>query len=200
MTRRDATPALALILAAISVSGCGASSTARAPAPLGRVFTATASPPAAATPSADPPPERHGTLPRSIASKQDTPNALAPSPQAALQRYALLYTNWQAASLPTLERRLAALAVGAARLTAEQIAAANSALAELVAHHVRNSGIVLAIAPGQGPVGGQWIVVTQEQSTGTGPYAGLPPTLHVTLASTAHVDHGWVISGWTPRT
>jgi hypothetical protein len=59
---------------------------------------------------------------------------------------------------------------------------------------------VLAITRGRGPAAGQWIVVTQEQSTGTGPYAGLPPTLHVTLASTEHLDHGWVISGSTPRT
>jgi hypothetical protein len=58
----------------------------------------------------------------------------------------------------------------------------------------------VAIAPGRGPVAGQWIVVTQEQSTGTGPDAGLPPTLHVTLAGTEHLDRGWAISGWTPRT
>jgi hypothetical protein len=59
---------------------------------------------------------------------------------------------------------------------------------------------VLAIAPGQGPAAGQWIVVTQEQTTGTGPYASLPPALHVTFASTERLNHGWVISGWTPRT
>jgi hypothetical protein len=201
MTRTSATAPLAVILAVISVSACGASSTTSAPSPLGRAFTAAPSPAAvAAAPVGDPPAERHGTVPNSAARGEDTPSSLAPSPQAAILRYALLYTNWQAASLPTVERRLASLAVGPARLTAEQIAASSSAVVELAAHHVQNSGIVLAIAPGRGPTRGQWIVVTQEQATGTGPYAGLPPTLHVTLASTEHLDQGWVISGWTPRT
>lgn len=200
MTRSNATAPLALILLLICVSGCGASSTTSVPS-LGRAFTAASSPAgAAAAPIGDPPAERHGTIPQSAVSKQDTPSSLAPSPQAALLRYALLYTNWQAASLPTNERRLASLAVGAARLTAEQNAASSSAIAELAAHHVQNSGIVLAIAPARGPVRGQWIVVTQEQSSGTGPYASLPPTLHVTLASTGHLNRGWAISGWTPRT
>jgi hypothetical protein len=201
MTRLKVTASLALILALMSVSGCGASSTTSGPSPLGRAFTAAPSPErAAAAPSGDPPGERHGTVPPALARREDTPSSLAPSPQAALLRYALAYTNWQAASLTTVERRLASLAVGPARLTAEQIAASSSAVAELAAHHVQNRGVVLAIAPGRGPAAGQWIVVTQEQSTGTGPYAGLPPTLHVTLASTEHRDHGWVISGWTPRT
>ncbi len=201
MTRPNVTAPLALILVLLSVGGCGASSTTSAPSPLGRAFAAASSPPgAAAAPIGDPPPERHGAVPQSVTGKQDTPSAPAASPQAALLRYARLYTNWQAASLPTVERRLASLAVGAARLTAEQNAASSSAVAELTAHHVQNTGIVLAIAPGRGPASGQWIVVTQEQSTGTGPYAGLPPTLHVTLASTEHLNRGWVISGWTPRT
>jgi hypothetical protein len=86
-----------------------------------------------------------------VAGKEETPSSLAPSPQAALLRYALLYTNWQAAGLPTFEWQLASLAVGATRLTAEQIAASNSAAAELAAHHVQNSGIELAIAPAEDP-------------------------------------------------
>jgi hypothetical protein len=197
MTRPNATAPLVLI----SVSGCGASSTTSASSPLGRAFAAAPSPSGAAAETiGDPPAERHGTVPQSLTSKEDTPSSLAPSPQAALLRYALLYTNWQAASLPTVERGLASLAVGPARLTAEQIVASSSAVAELAAHHVQNSGIVLAIAPGRGPITGQWIVVTQEQSTGTGSYAGLPQTVHVTLATTEHLQQGWAISGWTPRT
>jgi hypothetical protein len=189
------------MLALMSVSGCGASPTTSGTSQLGRAFTAAASPPgAAAAPFGDPPAERHGTVPQSLASRENTPSVLAPSPQAALLRYALLYTNWQAANLPNVERRLALLAVGPARLTAEQIAASSGALDELAAHHVQNKGVVLAIAAGRGPAAGKWIVVTQEQSTGTGPYAGLPATLHVTLASTKRIDRGWAISRWTPRT
>jgi hypothetical protein len=134
-----------------------------------------------------------------LARKENTPSSLAPSPQAALLRYALLYTNWQASSLPAHERRLAALAVGAARLTAEQEDASASAAAALAADHVQNTGVVLSIAAELGPTRGQWIVVTQEQSTGTGPYAGLPPTLHVTLARTERLKRGWAVSEWTPR-
>jgi hypothetical protein len=201
MTGPNATAPLVLILALISLSGCGASSTSSVPSPLGRDFAASpSSAAAAAAQSGDPPAERHGTIPQSSANKEDTPSSLAPSPQTALLRYGCLYTNWQAASLPTVERQLASLAVGPARLTVEQLAASASIVAELARNHVQNRGIVLAIAPGRGPAAGQWIVVTQEESTGTGPYAGLPPTLHVTLASTEHLEHGWVISSWIPRT
>jgi hypothetical protein len=201
MTRRNAATPLALMVVLISVGGCGGSSTEDVPSPLGRAFTAASSPPhPAPAPDGDPPPERHGTVPQRAAEKENAPTVIAGSPQAALLRYALLYTNWQAANLPTIERQLASLSVGAARLTAEQIAASGSAIAELAAHHVQNTGIVLAIAPGRGPATGQWFVVTQEQSAGTGPYAGLPATLHVTTASTEHLDQGWAISSWTPRT
>ncbi len=201
MTHPGITPALTLILALMSLSGCGASSTTSTPSPLGRSFAAAPGPASpAAAPIGDPPAERHGTVPERSALKESTPSSLAPSPQTALLRYALLYTNWQAASLPALERRLASLAVGAARLSAEQAGASRSAAATLAADHVQNTGVVLSIAAGRGPARGQWIVVTQEQSTGTGPYAGLPATLHVTLARTERVNRSWVISEWSPRT
>jgi hypothetical protein len=200
MTRTQAGAPLALMLALVAVGGCGASSTTNSPEPLGRAFAAAPSPAAdAAAPNDDPPTERHGTVAQSAASREETPSSLASSPQAALLRYARLYDNWQAASLPTVEHRLASLSIGAAKLTAEQIAASNSTIADLAAHHVQNNGLVLAITPGKGPAAGQWIVVTQEQNTGTAPYTNLPPTLHVTLARTEHLDQGWVISCWTPR-
>jgi hypothetical protein len=73
----------------------------------------------------DPLPERDGTLPKGQAAKENTPatGSIAPSPQAALRRYALTYTDWQATSLPAHERQIASLAVAAARLAAEQTAA-----------------------------------------------------------------------------
>ena len=175
-----------------------------APAPpLGRPFAAQpAASSRAPAPAGDPPAERGGTVSaRQAASENElTGSSLAPSPQAALLRYALLYANWQADSLSRVERRLAALAVGAARLTAEQIAASQSATAALAADHVQNTGVVLSIARGQGPARGLWVVVTREQTTGAGLYAGLPPTLHVTLARTQRFDEGFAISSWIPRT
>jgi len=124
----------------------------------------------------------------------------APTPQIALRRYALDYINWTATSLPAHERRLASLAIGPARLAAEQTAASGSAISSLARSHVENKGVVVAIAAGEGADRGQWVVVTQEQTTGTGAYAGLPPTLHVTVARVTHMGQGWIVREWTPRT
>jgi hypothetical protein len=123
---------------------------------------------------------------------------LASSPVAALTRYALAYTNWRASRLPARERQLAALAVGVARLSAEQTAAAQSGAATLAAHQVANVGQVVAIAPGEGADRGQWVIVTEEQTTGTGQYAGLPAGPHVTLARVVHLAGGWAVSAWDP--
>jgi hypothetical protein len=115
-----------------------------------------------------------------------------------LTRYALAYTNWRASQLPARERRLAALSVGVARLSAEQTAAAESGAAALAAHDVANVGQVVAIAPGEGLDRGQWVIVTEEQTSGTGPYAGLPAGPHVTLARIVRLAGGWAVSAWDP--
>jgi hypothetical protein len=197
------TPARAmLLLALVGLGGCGSRSTTTTSALLGRSLGAEPAPASEApVPTGDPSEERNGTVPEGQATAENMPrpDSLAPSPQAALQRYALAYTNWQASSLPAHERRLPSLAIGAARLASEQTAAAQSGAATLVANHVQNEGAILAIAPGQGPARGQWVVVTQEQTTGTGPYAGLPASAHVTLARTAHLGRGWAVSEWRPR-
>jgi hypothetical protein len=125
--------------------------------------------------------------------------AIARSPRAALRRYALAYTNWRAGDLAAHERELIALAIGAARLAAQQTAASRSATVSLATNRVENKGVILAIAPGEGPAGGQWVIVTQEQTTGTGAYAGLPPAPHVTLARVARVGQGWAVSQWRPK-
>jgi hypothetical protein len=98
---------------------------------------------------------------------------IAHTPQGALRRYALAYVNWDAATLVAHERQLAALAIGPARLAALQTAAGLGAGGSALAtHRVRNTGTVLAIAPGEGAASGRWVVVTQEQTSGTGAYAG----------------------------
>jgi hypothetical protein len=89
--------------------------------------------------------------------------------------------------------------VGPARLAALQTAAALGGAGELLAHRVQNTGAVLAIAPGQGAARGRWVVVTQEQTTGTGAYAGLPSSLHVTLARVVRLSGGWVVDDWAPQ-
>jgi len=190
---------------ALALAGCGA--TQPAAAPLGRPLStpsATRAAPlphsAAAPPVGDPPRERDGHIPARSATAQDRPASagLASSPILALTRYALAYTNWHASQLPARERELAALSIGAARLTASQTASAQSGAATLAADRVANAGQVVAVTPGEGPDRGQWVIVTQEQTTGSGPYAGLPAGPHVTLARVVHLPRGWAVSAWSP--
>jgi hypothetical protein len=186
------------VLATISLAGC-TSANSSPPAPLGRSLTPRpALVTGAPTPVGDPPAERNGTVPSGY-SVQPAAVAAAPTPQATLRRYALTYVNWRAAGLPTREHQLASMAVGAARLEAQQTTASQSTLAMLEANHVQNSGVVLTIGRGQGPVHGFWVIVTQETTTGLGPYAGLPTTPHVTLARTIRTSHRWVVTEWRPQ-
>lgn len=194
--------ALLLLPALLALGGCGADARSASAPPLGRPIAAGAPPVGQApAPAGDPVPERGGTIPAGLAGGENAPTAgaTASSPEAALRRYALAYTNWQAATLVAHERRLAGLAVGPARLAALQTAAALGDAGELVAHQVQNTGAVLSIAPGQGAARGRWVIVTQEQTTGTGAYAGLPLSLHVTLARVVRLKSGWVVWGWWPQ-
>jgi hypothetical protein len=155
----------------------------------------------APAPSGDPVPERGGTVSSSQAVSEDAPPAGlgAPSPRAALRRYALTYTNWSAASLAAHERELATLAVGPARLAAEQMVASQSAAAALAANHVENKGVVLSITEGEGPAQAQWVIVAEERTSGSGAYAGLPAGLHVTLARVERLGRRWTVSRWSPQ-
>jgi hypothetical protein len=190
---------------ALALAGCGGSHIASTPLgrPLGTPTTAPAaqsSRPSLAAPAGDPPHERGGHIPLGAAAAQGrpAPAGLAPSPTDVLTRYALAYTNWRASQLLVRERQLAALSVAVARLSAEQTAAAQSGATALAAHDVANVGQVVAVAPGEGPDQGEWVVVTEEQTTGTGPYAGLPAGPHVTLARVVHLAGGWAVSAWDP--
>ncbi len=195
-------PILAVL--ALALAGCAGSAHLSAPAPLGRSIAAGPSRPLPVAPSpaptGDPPGERGGTIPAAALSAEDsvTRAGVASSPQLALRRYALAYVNWRASDLRAREQQLAAMSVGAAKLTAELEAAARSGAATLTANHVANSGQVVAIARAEGPGSGQWVIVTLEHTTGTGPYAGLPPVAHITFARVREIDGGWVVSAWNP--
>jgi hypothetical protein len=193
--------AISLLLVA-GFGGCDGHSGSQIPSALGRSLTAA---PGSVTPApasiGDPPEERNGTVsnPQTNEENSSRSDSVATSPQAALMRYALVYTNWQASSLDANERDLASMAIGDARLAAEQTAASDSGTAALAADHVRNTGAVLAITPGQGPALGRWVIVTLERTTGTGSYAGLPPSIQVALARIAFLHSGWVVSEWMPQ-
>jgi hypothetical protein len=121
--------------------------------------------------------------------------AHASTPQAALERFASLYVNWQMTQLPDRARQLAALSVGQARAQANALPARARTLER---YQVTNSGAVTAIAPGRGQEQGRWAVITNETTSGTGPYSGLPATSHVTWATVAHAHRGYVVNGWYP--
>ncbi len=119
----------------------------------------------------------------------------AATPEAALARFARLYINWTASQLSTRSHQLAGLATGQAQ--AQGLALASRA-PDLARYRVTNHGTITAIAPGRGPEQHRWAVVTNELTSGRGPYLGLPATSHVTWATLIHTRHGYVLSGWYP--
>ena len=118
------------------------------------------------------------------------------TPAAALARYGWLYVNWSWQTVTAHERRLAAVSVGQAH--AQALAAAAQPQPTLARYAVHNQGQIVAIARGQGTERGKWAVITNEQTTGDGPYEGLPATSHVTWATVQRDGQQWVVSGWYP--
>jgi hypothetical protein len=151
--------------------------------------------------SGDPPGERGGSIPTTVAQQQSrlASGAGNSSPQAAIARYTTLWVNWTAQSIPAQQRQLAAISLGQARAQALQAAASLQNDAQLTQNQVSNTGSLLAATPGQGAAAGKWIVVTQESTSGQGDYQGLPASLHVIYAQLTHTPQGWVISGWSPQ-
>lgn len=149
----------------------------------------------------DPAPERGGTIPRADQRAEEhlAAGAGAPTAREAVVRYARLYINWNPATLAVDQRRLAGLSIGAARLTAQQQAASTATDRTLHTDHLANHGTVVSAAPGTGAERGRWVIVTREQTTGTGSYHALPYQLHVILATVTHTRGGWVIAQWSPQ-
>ncbi|MGO9972688.1 MAG: hypothetical protein ACLP01_07755 [Solirubrobacteraceae bacterium] len=189
-------PLTALVILAAALGGCGISN----PYTSSNATTAAAAPPVstATATDADPTSERGGSIPRAAQHNQLATNAAEPTPQTALERYARLYINWTANTVATVQHELAAISTGQARAQALQAAASYGHDSTLQASQVANSGSVIAIAAGHGPAAGSWVIVTQETTTGSGDYAGLPPTDHVTDAQLAHTRNGWIVSSWSP--
>lgn len=197
--RRGHIPISAALIA-VTVGGCGLSNPYASRAP------ATESP-KAPTPArttvtdADPAPERGGTIPGSAVKAQSSrPTLGAPTARAALERYALIYTNWPAGTVAAAQRRLAEISVGGARAQALQAAASYQRDTTLLRSHVANRGTVIAVTPGQGSARGSWVVVTREITSGQGAYAGLPAQLHITYAQVTHTAAGWTVNSWRPQT
>jgi len=201
MRHRHASPVLLAVSAAVALAGCGLTDpyTAKQPSPS-VPNSASSTTPSAPTTNADPAPERGGTIPTGTRATQRrlATGAGEPSPQSALERYARLYVNWNARTVAGDQRELAAISVDQARAQALQAAARYAQDQTLKQSGVANSGHLVAITSSI-TTPGQWVLVTSEQTTGKGDYAGLPPTLHVTYAQVTRASSGWVVSEWAPQ-
>jgi len=203
--RHRLTP-LTLALLAPGLAGCGITNpyqtrTHKTVAAAASVSTSLTSSTTPAADAGDPPGERGGTIPPAAqaAQNQVAGAASAATPQAALSRYASLYVNWTAANIVTRQQQLAAISIGQARGQALQAAASAARDPELTRSQVANHGQLIALTPGQGAAGGEWVLVTREQTTGQGQYTGLPATLHVIYAQLTHTSNGWVVTRWEPQ-
>jgi len=189
---------MALLIAAIGaggVTGCAISD------PYASHSTPTSHTTHVVLPDAgDPAPERGGTVPAATkTAERNTAAAGQLTPQAALIRYADLDVNWSAFDVVARQRQLALISLGQARAQALQAAASAQSDQLLIRSRVVNTGQVVAVARGQGPATQDWVLVTREQTTGEGDYAGLPATLHVTYATVVHTREGWVVNSWSPQ-
>jgi len=172
-----------LVLAAV-LSGCGLTS----------AITTTPTPgvPAAANPG-----EQQGSIPKGAPAQR--PVDPAASPQAAITRFASLYINWSYRTLAGHERRLAASAIGDARLAESQAAASAERDRTLAQAHIYNRGSVISVAAVIGGPPGEYAVVTREATGGDPEYAGLQSAFHVTLATVQQLPTGWVLREWQPQ-
>ena len=187
MRRQHPTLSTVAILAlTILLSGCSDPYTAKQQ-PTGASRAAVVQ--NAGEPSAPPPTPAAG---QSVADAQNTP-------QDAISQFARLYANWSYATLTHDQLTLAAMSVGPARLAEQQAAASSRADSTLARAHLSNHGGVLAVSADL-TRSGWWIVVTREQTTGSGEYEGLPATDHVTLVQLAVVNGRWAVSLWVPQT
>ena len=197
MMRRHSTLSVLLsLLGAGALAGCGVSD----PYTAKQSATTSASAPVTTVTNADPAPERGGTIPAAARAVQSrvAVDAARQTPQAALERYARLYVNWTADRVAGVQRELATLSTGQARAEALQAAASYTRDETLIQSNVANNGHLVAITP-SATTPGQWVLVTSEQTSGTGDYAGLPSTLHVIYAQVTRTPSGWVVSEWAPQ-
>jgi len=187
--RRERLLLIVAIGCATSLTGCGIHDPDR------RVANPRPTTAAPATQPAGSPEASEHDGPEQAAAPRPAAADLASTPQAALERFARLYVNWTAAQLPERARQLAAASIGQAHSQVLGLAANTQTLER---YQVTNTGTVVAIAPGQGEEQGRWAVVTNELTSGSGPYLGLPATSHVTWATVTRQPDGYVVSTWYP--
>jgi len=180
--------ALAALLAAaaLAVSACGINDPLNDPA---------LAPPLAA----DTVPNEVGAPVEARPSRSALASA-APSPTAAIRRFAELYINWNASTLVDHRRQLAAISIGEASSTETRAIAETRKDYELRRSRIANHGRIVAITPTLPPRPGVYLVITRERTTGAGIYAQLQPAYHLTIATVARIRGGWAVRQWHPQT
>jgi|ERR1700722_9540651 len=173
-----------LVLAAVALGGCTNpdAPTATRSAPTSN------SPQNAGEPPAPPPPS---------ASAQG-PSGVQSTPMKALAAFARLYTNWTYRTLSSDQQTLAAMSVGAARLSEREAAASSRDDTTIARGRIYNRGEIVSIAPDL-TRSQSWVVVTREQTGGDTQYEGLPAAYHVTVAVLARVPDGYAVAQWLPQ-
>ena len=119
----------------------------------------------------------------------------------AIRRFASAYINWNAQTVTSDMRTLAARSVGQARAAVQLAAAGTAEDYELRQGGIANSGTVQAIAPLTARRN-RYVVVTLERTTAssTTSYQGLRRAWHVALATVVQLSHGrWALSDWQPQ-
>lgn len=176
--------AVCLLLGAVALAGC---TNPDAPS-TGPHTTGTASPQNAGEPPAP--------APASPAAQE--PADVQPTAPKALAAFSRLYSNWTYRTLTADQRALAGMSVGTARLAEQQAAASSEADTTIARGRISNSGQIVSIAE-DATQPGTWVIVTSEQTGGSGEYEGLPAAYHVTLARLVRVPGGFAVSEWLPQ-
>ncbi|MDW5595923.1 hypothetical protein VSS74_16360 [Conexibacter stalactiti] len=194
MQRRRTSTTVALTSAAIAVSGCGINDPLNDPTAEQSALTVTTTPNEIVI-------RRNGQQPAAVAD-------LSPTATAAVRRFAALYVNWDYRTLTSIQRRLAAMAVGQASAMNARAAARTPGDYELRRGRVTNRGHVVGLSTLPTPAGTReragasertYVLVTVEETTGSRMYDGLRPSYHVTLATVQRLAGGWAVSRWEPQ-
>jgi hypothetical protein len=119
------------LLVAVTIAGC-TNPDALAPSPG---TTEGASPQNTGEPPAPSPPSPSTQAPTDVQG----------APEKALAAFASLYVNWTYRTLSENQRELAAISVGAARLSEQQAAASSRADTAIAAGHIFNNGRLVSI-------------------------------------------------------
>jgi hypothetical protein len=189
---------VAPVLAALLITGCAPADPYSDEAPTSAPRTQSDAAPngQAATPKAPRTGELPGHAPRQLLDQRARFPRAGPTPEATLERAALLYGNWTSASAASRLRQMAALSVGQAHAELSQAAA--QAQVDRQQSGARSRATVAAISVrGRGQRRTALVVTRERVEAPDPPSSGW--RYRVSTAALERRPAGWVISRWAPR-